>query len=893
MRPRLWAGAVPLAVAALAMSAIPAAAVTGNLPGGTSMSVTLASPAEDTVIPQGPATVTGTASVGTGAAVKDTGLTYVLDVSGSTGSGCSNTTVLGCEIAAAKALNNDAAVPNTVIGSVGAAVFGTGSATADVGPAAGEQTLTTPTADANGNGARDINEVLDSAVIGGIGKFTAKNFPSGTDFTAGISAAKTVTDAQTENRKIVVFLSDGAAVGDVRPPLSTVPANVTYYTFAVGAGSSCAGGSYESSLQAIADLTGGTCTAVPDPANLPNVLPGVIDSQLTALTLSVDGGGAIPVTNVTPGLPRTGPASVTYSVATGNLAPGRHELCVTAHGTDGGGPGTVADCTHVIVNAPPVVVAGGPYAGQEGTAVSLAGTVTDPDGQAGSRHWSIAPGAGVDAGATCSFGNAAALSTTVTCDDDGTYTLTLTADDGINPPVARTAALTLTNVAPAVHITAPTTDTVFNHGAAVAVTAPFTDIGHHDTHTCTVDYADGSALVTGSVTESAGAGNCSASHAYTVSGTYNVLVRVTDDDGGAATAIVRIIVNDPPVVVAGGPYAGQEGTAVSLAGTVTDPDGPSLATHWTATPQSGVDSGTSCTFGNPAALSTTVTCDDDGVWTLTLSADDSLHPAVLKTTTLTLTNVAPHVSISAPADGQLVLRGAPIGVTAPFTDIGTHDTHTCTVDFADGSPVATGAISETPGSGTCTASHTYTGVGAHNVLVTVTDDDGDSATAVVKIVSYVRAEAWSLSASGLINVSKTPLAGCPPNSDHTTATVNVLGLASVQALHADCTLDASTGRTNAGALVSGASLLGGVISLKDIQTSCVADGTGLHGSSRVGTLNGQPIGTGPATIGIPGVATVHLNETVTGPNGQLAQYAVRVVTLLGQEIVLSGCRMGF
>ncbi|MGW4486825.1 PKD domain-containing protein [Amycolatopsis sp. NPDC004368] len=874
------------------MSAIPAQAVTGNLPGGTSIAVTVASPAENTVIPQGSATVTGTASVGTGAAVKDTGLTYVLDVSGSTGSGCSNTTVLGCEIAAAKALNNDAAAPNTVIGSVGAAVFGSDSATADVGPAAGEQTLTTPTADANGNGARDIDEVLDSAVIGGIGKFTSKSFPSGTNYVAGINAAKTVTNAQTENRKIVVFLSDGAAIGDVHPPLSTVPANVTYYTFAVGGGASCAGIEYQSSLQAIADLTGGTCTAVPDPANLPNVLPGVIDSQLSSLTLSVDGGGATPVTNVNPGLPRTGPASITYSVATGNLAPGRHELCVTAHGTDGGGPGAVADCTHVIVNAPPVVTAGGPYAGQEGSTVSLAGTVTDPDGPAGTRHWSITPGAGVDPGTSCSFDNPSALSTSVVCDDDGTYTVTLTADDGVNPPVSRSATLTLTNVAPTVQISVPATDKVFNHGAAVDVLAPFSDVGRHDTHTCTVDYADGSPLVTGTITESAGAGDCAASHAYTVSGTYNVLVRVTDDDGGAATAIVRIIVNDPPVVTVGGPYAGQEGTAVSLAGSVSDPDGPSLATHWSLTPQSGVDSGTSCAFTDPAALSTTVTCDDDGVWTLTLSAGDSLHPAVLKTTTLTLTNVAPHVSISSPPDGQLVVRGTSIGVTAPFTDIGKHDTHTCTLDFGDGSPVATGAVSETPGTGTCTASHTYTGVGAHNVLVTVTDDDGGAATAVVKIVSYVRAEAWSLSASGLINVSKTPLAGCPPNSDRTTASVNVLGLASVQALHADCTLDASTGHTDAGALVSGATLLGGVISLQDIQTSCVADETGLHGSSRVGTLNGQPIGTGPATIGIPGVATVHLNETVTGPNGQLAQYAVRVVTLLGQEIVVSGCRMG-
>jgi hypothetical protein len=380
------------------------------------------------------------------------------------------------------------------------------------------------------------------------------------------------------------------------------------------------------------------------------------------------------------------------------------------------------------------------------------------------------------------------------------------------------------------------------------------------------------------------------------SGTHLLCVTANGTDGGGAGSVTdckHVIVNDPPVVTIGGPYAGQEGSPVALAGQVSDPDGPSLATQWSAAPLSGVDPGTTCTFGNAAALNTTVTCNDDGVWTLTLKANDSLHPDVVKTTTLTLSNVAPQVSISSPANGTLVVRNTPIGITAPFTDVATHDTHTCTVDFADGTPVVNGTVAQGAGSGTCTASHAFTGVGSHNVLVTITDDDGGKATAVVTIVSYVRAEAWSLSASGLINVAKTPHAQCPPNSNITTASLNVLGLASVQALHAECTLNASTGRTDASANVSSASLLGGVIKLSDLETHCVANEQGLSGSSRVGTLNGQPIGTQSATIGIPGVATVYVNQTVNGPNGQLAQYAVHVVTLLGQEIVVSGCRMGF
>ncbi|WP_424186398.1 PKD domain-containing protein [Actinokineospora sp. G85] len=694
------AAVAAMAVAAVVASGAQAIAVDGNLPGGTSISVDITSPAAGTVVPRGPVTVTGTAAIGTGVAVKDTALTYVVDVSGSTASGCAGGTILTCEKTAVATLNAVAAAPNSVVGGVGAVVFGSDAATVDVRPGGGDQLLTTPEADENGNGAPDVVEAVDSAVIGGVQQFTPRSFGSGTSFIPAVQAATTVTNAQQQSRKVVLFLSDGFASGDVTGVAGAVPANVDYYTFAVGPGSACNGGVYNSSLQAIADLTGGTCTSVPDPANLPNVVPGIIDSTLTDLTLSVDGGAPTAITDVTPALPETGPATVDYTVDTAPLASGTHQLCVTARGTDGGGAGTVTDCTTVVVN-------------------------------------------------------------------------------------------------------------------------------------------------------------------------------------------------DPPTVTVGGPYSGQEGTAVALAGTVVDPDGPSLSTQWSVVPESGVDAGATCAFSAPNSVDTTVTCDDDGVWTLRLTANDGLNPAVAATTTLTLSNVAPQVSVSSPANGTLVPRGQPIGVTAPFTDIARNDTHTCTVDFADGTPVVAGTVAQGPGAGTCTASHTYTGVGAHNVLVTITDDDGAAATAVVKIVSHVRAEAWAISASGLLTVAKTPHATCPPSSDKTTASLNVLGLASVQALHADCFLDAQTGRTDAGAEVSSASLLGGAITLSDIETSCVANETGLSSSSRVGTLNGTPIGTGPVTIGIPGVATVHLNQTVIGPNGQRAQYAARVVTLLGQEIVVSGCRMGF
>jgi hypothetical protein len=574
---------------------------------------------------------------------------------------------------------------------------------------------------------------------------------------------------------------------------------------------------------------------------------------------------------VTPGtiVDGTCAASHPFTVA------GVHDVLVTVTDDDGGA-GT--DVVRVVVNTAPEVDAGGPYSGQEGGAIALAGTVTDPDGPALTTTWTITPSAGVDAGTTCAIAAAGAVTTTVTCTDDGEYTLTLTADDGLNAPVSASTTLTLFNVAPEVEITGPANGIVVATGAVVAFTAPFTDAGANDTHTCTVDFDDGSPVAPGTIASSA----CTASHGFTAAGPHNVLVTVTDDDGASATDVVQVIVNAPPVVAARGPYTGAEGSAIAIAGTVTDPDGPSLTTTWTITP------GAPCAIAAAGAQSTTVTCTDNGVFTLTLTANDGINTPVTATAQLTVTNVAPTVHITGPANGTLFTRGSTVPVTASFTDPGTSDTHTCAVDFGDGTPAVAGTVA----GGTCSASHAFTALGPHTVTVTVTDDDGGAGAATVRVVIYVPGVAWSISASGVVTIARTPNAVCPPNSNLTVAGLNVPAVANVSALHASCTVDPDTGTTRAASNISTASLLGGVISISDIESTCVAGAGGITGSSRVGTINGQPIGTGSGSITIPLVATVYYNQTVTAPNGQLTQDAIRVQTLLGQEIVLAGCRVG-
>jgi LPXTG-motif cell wall-anchored protein len=93
------------------------------------------------------------------------------------------------------------------------------------------------------------------------------------------------------------------------------------------------------------------------------------------------------------------------------------------------------------VGVHPVADAGGPYAGIVNVPVTLAGTATDPDGDPFSNAWgSVGPG-------TCTFSDRGSLTSTITCDTVGDYTLQLTSTDGTGGGVDF-AKLTIAATAP-------------------------------------------------------------------------------------------------------------------------------------------------------------------------------------------------------------------------------------------------------------------------------------------------------------------------------------------------------------------------------------------------------------------------------------------------------------
>jgi hypothetical protein len=183
---------------------------------------------------------------------------------------------------------------------------------------------------------------------------------------------------------------------------------------------------------------------------------------------------------------------------------------------------------------------GGPYHGYEGSSIPLNGAnLCYRDGEA-TFTWSVDS-------SVCTLSDPTARQPSLTCGDNGSFTINLRVDEGADQSSSSTT-VTVENVAPAVSIDSMTDETgaevgsglrVALVGLTVSVTGSFNDVGWLDTHTARIEWGDGTADEIGAVRES-----ISADHAYGVPGVHTVTLIVTDDDGGVGTATAQIEVVD-------------------------------------------------------------------------------------------------------------------------------------------------------------------------------------------------------------------------------------------------------------------------------------------------------------------------------------------------------------
>ncbi len=422
----------------------------------------------------------------------------------------------------------------------------------------------------------------------------------------------------------------------------------------------------------------------------------------------------------------TGPSAFTIvspgqlQTVINGLVAGTYSFELTA--TDNIGA-TAKDTVNVTVNPAanqaPVVSAGNNVSITLPTnTVTLNGTATDADGTVASVQWRKVSGP-----ASFNIVSPAQLQTVINGLVAGTYSFELTATDNNGATGKATVSVTVNpavNQAPTVHA-----------GNNVSITLPTNTV----TLTGTASDADGTiaGVQWRKVSGPASFNIVSPAQLQTVinglvAGVYSFELTATDNSGATASATVNITVNtaanQAPTVHAGNNVSITLPTnTVILTGTANDADGTIAGVQWRK-----VSGPANFTIASPAQLQTVINGLTAGVYTFELTATDN-HGATATASVSVTVNAANNQT-------PTVSAGNNVSITLPANTV----TLTGTANDADGSIVSvqwrkvSGPASFTIVSPTQlqTVINGLT-AGVYSFELTVTDNDGATASAVVSV----------------------------------------------------------------------------------------------------------------------------------------------------------------
>jgi hypothetical protein len=431
-------------------------------------------------------------------------------------------------------------------------------------------------------------------------------------------------------------------------------------------------------------------------------------------TASLAETGALPsgVTFVDNG---DGTATLAGTPAAGTA--GTYPLTITA--TNGVLPNSTQDFS-LVVNAAPAITSASSTTFTEGTSESFTVTTT------GAPPPTLSESGGLPTGISfVDNGNGTAtLSGTPAAATRGTYTITITAANGVGSNAVQTFTLTV-NAAPAITSGASTTFTegtagTFTVTSSAAPTASLSEVGALPTGVTFVDNGDGTATLSGTP-------------ATATSGTYPLTITAANGVLPNATQSFTLTVNSSPTVTSADSTTFSEGVSETFGVTTTGSPDPTLSE--TGTLPSGVTfvdngNGTATMAGTPAA-------GTRGTYTITITAANGVGANAVQSFTLTV-NAAPAITSAA---------------STTFTE-GTAGTFTVTSSAAPTASLSemgalpTGVTFVYNGDGTATLSGTPAAGTRGNYQITIMAANGVGSNAVQDFNLTVNAAPAITSASG-------------------------------------------------------------------------------------------------------------------------------------------------
>lgn len=369
----------------------------------------------------------------------------------------------------------------------------------------------------------------------------------------------------------------------------------------------------------------------------------------------------------------------------------------------------------------------------------------------------------------------------------GTYGVTVRIKDSASVIVASsTGSADVGNLAPV--SPGNGTDTAVAFSSKIFALGTFTDSGFKfntpaaawgsdESFTATVNWGDGTVIesITPTVTLLSSPTRTqialgSKAHIYKTPGTFTAVITVTDDDGGSTTRNLTVTVTGPIVTYTN--PTGIEGTALAaISVTASNLVVNTVYTYevvWgdNTANATGSITGTTATrtFSIPAgkiyrdngSFTSTGTYSPTGSFAIAVRIKQGTAIVAEKVGTATISNAAStppantSITVAAQASTSFVLTAT----GAPFIDKGfsvgtagtawaSAETFTAVVNWGDGSPVQ--SITNTPTIVNATAgptnimlpntAHTYNDAGVYSMVITVTDDDGNSGSKTITVTA--------------------------------------------------------------------------------------------------------------------------------------------------------------